>query len=166
MALTRSSNPEVLFIKRAEHVNSHSGQVAFPGGMWEPGDSTLLQTALRESQEETGLPPEEVEVLATLPPRSTIHGVRVVPYVGVIPTGLDFVPEPGELEAVFQVPLAHLRDPANLVRTKFKFKQGKVDLPCYFYDGYCIWGFTLGIVAEFLEHCLDLRLDLNYDGRD
>jgi 8-oxo-dGTP pyrophosphatase MutT (NUDIX family) len=162
LAVTRADEPSVVFIKRAEHLNSHSGQVAFPGGMWEPGDKSLLHTALRESEEEIALPPGKVDVIATLPTRSTIFGVRVIPYVGLIPAGLDFVPEPGELDAVFEVPLSYLGDPGNLTRTRFEMRGGEFDVPCYLYKGFCIWGFTLGVLAEFLDHCLDVSLDLQY----
>ena len=162
MALSRSKDPSVVFIKRAEHVNSHSGQVAFPGGMWEPGDESLLHTALRESEEEIALPRDAVEVIAALPTRSTLFGVRVSPYVGFIPEGLEFIPERGELDAVFQVPLSFLSDTDNLTRTRFTLRGGNFDVPCFFYEGYCIWGFTLGVLAEFLEYCLEIRVDLAY----
>lgn len=162
LALTTEADPGVIFVKRAEHVSSHSGQVAFPGGMWEPPDSSLLMTALRESEEEIALPPQQVEMLASLPPRHTRFDVRVTPYIGLVPPGLDLVPEPAELETLFQVPLSYLANPANLTTTRFSLFDGDYEVSCYLFQQYCIWGFTLGIAAEFLELVLDVRLDLQF----
>lgn len=166
MALTRGRDPDVVFIKRADRLDSHrhrhGGQVAFPGGMWEPGDESLLHTALRESEEEIALPAGKVDMIATLPPRSTLFNVRVTPYVGFIPEGLSFVPEPGELDAVFQVPLSFLAEPGNLERTRFRLHGEDFDVPCFFYQGFCIWGFTLGVLSEFLDCSFGVRLDLEY----
>lgn len=166
MALTRAPDPSLVFIKRAEHLSSHGGQVAFPGGMWEPGDASLLHTALRESEEEIALPPAEVEVIASLPVQATRFNVRVTPYVGFIPEGLAFVPELGELESVFQVPLSFLADAGNLGAMEYALPDGRYQVPCYSYEGYSIWGFTLHLVADVLEKTLDLRLPLDYKPLD
>lgn len=162
IALTRAADPKVVFIKRAEHLTSHGGQVAFPGGMWEPEDHSLLHTALRESEEEIALPPQEVEIVASLPVQATIFDVRVSPYVGFIPDGLRFIPERGELDAVFEVPLSYLADPANMATTEFALRDGRYRVPCYFFEGYCIWGFTLQLVADLLAETVGLSLSLDY----
>ena len=162
IALTRAPDPELVFIKRAEHLNSHGGQVAFPGGMWEPGDASLLHTALRESEEEIALPPTEVEIIASLPVQAARFNVRVTPYVGFIPEGLAFVPEVSELESVFQVPLSFLAQVDNLGSMEYRLPDGSFEVPRYSYQGYDIWGFTLHLVADVLERTLDLRLPLEY----
>lgn len=163
MALTLDAEPELVFIKRAEHLNSHSGQVAFPGGMWEAHDDSLLNTALRESEEEISLRPDNVELIACLAPRETRFKVRVTPYVGLIPSGLSFVPEPAELDAVFQVPLRFLADQGNLTSTLYEMGDTRMRVPCFFYQQYCIWGFTLHLLADFLHHVLGLTIPLDYE---
>lgn len=162
IALTRAQDPSVVLIKRAEHLSSHSGQVAFPGGMWEPGDESLLHTALRESEEEIALSPRHVEVIASLPVQATRFKVRVSPYVGFIPDGLQFVPELGELDSVFQVPLSFLLDGSNACTTEFTLQDGRYEAPCYFYQGYCIWGFTLHLLVDVLSQTLGLTMPLEY----
>lgn len=157
MALTDSCDPSMVFIRRAEHLSSHQGQVAFPGGMWEPEDNSLLDTALRESEEEIALPRSCVEVIATLEPRVTRFAVRVSPFVGVIPEGLEFVPELSELDAVFEVPLSFLLDGGNYRRKQFRTAGGVYEAPCIFYNNYCIWGFTFGLVQEVLSDVFDFQ---------
>ena len=151
MALTAGADPKMIFIKRAEHLSSHQGQVAFPGGMWEPEDASLIHTALRESEEEIALPRGVVEVVAAMDPKVTRFSVRVSPFVGIIPEGLVFVPELAELDAVFQVPLSYLMTPENYTRARFPTPVGTYDAPCIFYDDYCIWGFTFGVMLDMLS---------------
>ncbi|WP_192035024.1 CoA pyrophosphatase [Halomonas sp. YLGW01] len=102
--------PTLLFTRRADHLKQHGGQVAFPGGKWEQGDDDLLDTALREAEEEIALPPERVQLLGRLSDVISLHGIRVTPYVGLIPADLPLVPELGELDAIFEVPLSHFLD--------------------------------------------------------
>lgn len=160
--MTRSADPALIFIQRAAHLTNHGGQVAFPGGMWEPEDSSLLHTALRESEEEIALPPAKVEVFALLPARTTRYDVRVSPYLGIIPAGLEFVPDYSELDSVFQVPLSHLAELRNLGSAEFDLPEGRCRVPCYWVGEYCIWGFTLQIVADMLDRTLGLQLPLDY----
>ena len=103
----------VLFTQRTAHLKSHAGQVSFPGGRAEPGDATPEVTALRESREEIGLAPERVEILARLPDYITRTGYRVTPVVGLLEPPLELMPDPREVEEVFEVPLAFLLDPRN-----------------------------------------------------
>ena len=157
MALTAAPQPEVVFIKRAEHVSSHQGQVAFPGGMWEPEDTSLIHTALRESEEEIALPQGEVKILAAMEPRVTRFSVRVSPFVGLIPEGLSFVPELSEVDSVFLVPLDHLLEPGNYTRSRFQTPVGTYDAPCIFWQEYCIWGFTFGVMLDVLKEVFDFE---------
>lgn len=106
----------VIFTKRTSHLKAHSGQVSFPGGRAEPEDPTPEFTALREAREEIGLAMERVEVLARLPDYHTRTGFRVAPVVGLVTPPLALVPDPREVEEVFEVPLAFLLDPANQQR--------------------------------------------------
>lgn len=158
IAITRTPDPEVIFIKRGEFGGSHSGQVAFPGGMWESGDRSLIHTALRESEEEIALPPSQVELIAALEPRTTRYDVRVSPFLGFIPEGLELVPELRELDAIFQVPISYLVDAGNYTRTKFSSHFGVYDAPCIYYEDYCIWGLTYGVLVEMLSRVFGLQL--------
>lgn len=165
LALTAPGAPEVVLIKRAEHLSSHGGQVALPGGMWGPGDASLLDTALRESEEEIGLSPDQVALMARLPRRHTRLGVPVTPYLGQIPRDLELRPDPRELDAVFRVPLTYLLDPANLVSDRFEIAGEWQELPCYQYQGYRIWGFTFQVLVHFLNAALDARLRFAHLGQ-
>ncbi|HEY7884036.1 MAG TPA: CoA pyrophosphatase, partial [Cellvibrionaceae bacterium] len=106
------ANPELILTRRAAHLASHAGEIAFPGGRWEPDDQTLLHTALRESHEEIALPPHAVIPLGTLPVYCTRAGVRVTPVVGLVPEQQAFVPQLAELDSIFTVPL-HFFSAAN-----------------------------------------------------
>lgn len=144
------NDPEIIFTLRAGHLSSHPGEVAFPGGMWEPGDGSLLDTALRESHEEIGLRPSFVKLLGSCEPRTTYAGVRVTPFVGVIPAGVELSPQPAELEAIFNVPLAAFRSGIQ-TRTDFFTHGGKsYHVPAYHHQGYEIWGLTAAITSELL----------------
>jgi len=165
LALTAPGAPEVVLIKRAEHLSSHGGQVALPGGMWDPGDASLLDTALRESEEEIGLSPDRVALMACLPRRHTRLGVPVTPYLGQIPHDLELRPDPRELDAVFRVPLTYLLDPEHLVSDRFQIAGEWQELPCYHYQGYRIWGFTFQVLVHFLNTALDARLRFAHLGQ-
>lgn len=162
VALTESADPEVVLVKRAEHLNSHRGQVAFPGGMWEPGDASLLDTALRESEEEVALPRGRVTPIARLPQRETRAGTPVTPYLASLPPGLALHPDPAELDAVFRVPIAYLIDQRHLVSDRFEVGAEVQELPCYRYGEYRIWGFTLNVLVHFLNVGLGARLSFAY----
>ena len=159
MAVTQATEPDVVFIRRADHLSKHGGQVAFPGGMWEHGDSSLLETALRESQEEIALPATSVELVGRMDTVITPYSVRVTPYVGIIPPGLEFVPDTSEIDSIFQIPLEHLLNPENYSRSKFHTSTGVFDAPCLFYGGYCLWGLTFRILLDVLGEVFDFELE-------
>jgi 8-oxo-dGTP pyrophosphatase MutT (NUDIX family) len=138
----------VLFTKRTVHLKAHSGQVSFPGGRAEPGDPTPEFTALRESQEEIGLSPEKIEILARLPDYITRTGFQVTPVVGLLTPPLDLVPDPGEVEAVFEVPLAFLLDPANHLRQSREINGQTVGYYEMRFGERVIWGATAGMIVN------------------
>jgi 8-oxo-dGTP pyrophosphatase MutT (NUDIX family) len=145
------SHPEgltVLFTQRTAHLKAHSGQVSFPGGRAEPDDASPEFTALREAQEEIGLAPERVEVLARLPDYLTRSGFRIAPVVGLVAPPLELVPDPNEVDDVFEVPLAFLLDPRNH-RHRTREWQGRTvgywEMP---YGERYIWGATAGMVVN------------------
>jgi 8-oxo-dGTP pyrophosphatase MutT (NUDIX family) len=147
----REERIHVLLTERTHSVRDHPGQVAFPGGMVEPGDPNLVATALRESEEEIGMQASEVEVIGYLFPQAVITGYAVLPVVGFYRA--DFVPrlDPREVASVFEVPLSYLQDSTNLVRVDRMRKGVKLPTYEYHYEGHRIWGATALMLRLFLD---------------
>jgi 8-oxo-dGTP pyrophosphatase MutT (NUDIX family) len=138
----------VLFTQRTTHLRRHSGQVAFPGGRAEPGDASAEFTALREAEEEIGLPPASVEVLARLPDYRTRTGYRVTPVVGLLTPPLSLTPDPHEVAEIFEVPLEFLMDERNRQRRTREFLGQSVGYYVFEYQGRAIWGATAGMLVN------------------
>jgi 8-oxo-dGTP pyrophosphatase MutT (NUDIX family) len=150
----RDDELHVVFIRRSDHVASHRGQVAFPGGRVEAIDATLLDAALREAHEEVGLDPASVDVVGGLPTmHTTASGIIVAPFVGVIPADSPLKPDPSEVAEIFDVSLSALRDPS--FRGDYEFTpDGRArasKFPAILYGGQVIWGLTLRITINLLE---------------
>ena len=145
----------VIFTKRTAHLKAHSGQVSFPGGRAEPHDPTPEFTALREAQEEIGLPMERVEVLARMPDYLTRTGFRVTPVVGLLEPPFELIPDPREVEEVFEVPLAFLLDPRNHQRRTRELQGQTVGYFVMEFGGRAIWGATAGMLVNLSRHLAD-----------
>lgn len=141
----------ILFTKRSENLAAHSGQIAFPGGTVESGE-TLDHAAIREAEEEVGIPPHLVELIGRLDDVITHSGFLVAPFVGVIHEPFDVVIQEAEVVEVFQVPLAALLDGANPEVRYVPFREK--NYPAYFYrhGPHDIWGLT----GRMLKATLDL----------
>jgi 8-oxo-dGTP pyrophosphatase MutT (NUDIX family) len=140
----------LLFTRRTDRVESHKGQVSFPGGGCDEGETTPEETALRETQEELGIDAEQVHVLGRLTNMITISSFRVTPVVGVIswPTVLQIGQD--EVERVFTIPLNWLADSRN--RWEFTMPGRKRFLIAYHpYDGELLWGATARMTVDFLK---------------
>jgi 8-oxo-dGTP pyrophosphatase MutT (NUDIX family) len=132
----------VLLTERSEEVDFHKGQVCFPGGTREPSDSSLLQTALREAEEEISLKAVDVEILGEFDDNLTLTSNYVIsPFVARIPHPYPLKADGREIREIFSVPLSFLMDEAN-------FKQ---DSYSYEYDGHIIWGATARILRQFVD---------------
>jgi 8-oxo-dGTP pyrophosphatase MutT (NUDIX family) len=138
----------LLFTQRTAHLKAHAGQVSFPGGRAEPGDASPEFTALREAEEEIGLSPQHVEILGRLPDYHTRTGYLVAPIIGLLTPPFDLVPDPREVDEIFEVPLEFLLDPANH-RRQTRVLQGRTvgfyEMP---YEGRYIWGATAGMIVN------------------
>ena len=155
LALTDEPDPQVILTLRSQQLSSHSGEVSLPGGRWDETDPSLEFTALRETHEEIGLPADEVRILGPLWTRSTRWQVQVTPWLGVVPADAHLTPNPGELDAIFHVPLSFFLDDPRIRTDRITIDQRRIYLPAYEYEGYEIWGFTAGVLTEFLVRVLN-----------
>lgn len=144
----RTAGPTVLLTQRTHHLKDHAGQISFPGGRVEPGDDSMVAAALREAEEEIGLPPHRAEVLGTLAPYRTITGYNIHPIVGWVEPPINLKPDPFEVEEAFEVPLAFILDPANHRRQAYR--RGNCTRFYYVlpYEERFIWGATAGILVN------------------
>jgi len=144
--VNRHDGIQVLLTQRTGHLRDHGGQVSFPGGRVEPGDADREATALRETQEETGLAADRVHLLGRLPGYEIPSGFRITPIVGWVEPPFDVVPDPFEVADIFEVPLAYFMDPANYQRRQFHFRGRHRHYLAIPWDGRYIWGATAGML--------------------
>jgi 8-oxo-dGTP pyrophosphatase MutT (NUDIX family) len=143
--------PTILFTRRTEHLSRHGGQVSFPGGRVHPDDVSLVETALRETQEETGITSGFVSVAGFLDPYETGTGYAILPVVGLLSEGFPLLPEPNEVAEIFEVPLAFLLDPGNRERHSREWQGRRREYYAFTYDGHYIWGATAAILVNLTE---------------
>ncbi len=142
--------PTLILTQRAARMDSHAGEVAWPGGKQDPEDDNLAETALRESHEEIGLPPDKVQVVAELRPFISKYGLLVTPFVGLVQHPVRLTANPDELDCIFQVPLSWLKsDPRTQTDIVSRFGETH-KVPVYHFDGFRIWGLTAMILWEFM----------------
>jgi 8-oxo-dGTP pyrophosphatase MutT (NUDIX family) len=145
------SAPTILFTRRTATLARHAGQVSFPGGRAEPGYRSLVETALRETKEETGIGAEHVSVAGFLDAYETGTGFAILPVVGFLAEGFALLPSPAEVEEVFEVPLAFLLDPANRKRDSREWQGRRREFYVFEYGSHYIWGATAAIVVNFCD---------------
>lgn len=140
----------ILFTRRSENLAAHSGQIAFPGGGVEEGE-TLEMAAVREAEEEVGIPPVHVELIGRLDDTVTNSGFLVAPFAGVVHEPIEYVMQESEVVEVFEVPIEALLDPGNPEVRYVPFRNKRY--PAYFYhhDRYEIWGLTGTMLKAFLD---------------
>ena len=139
-----------LFTKRTEMVEHHKGQISFPGGGKSESDANLWETAIRETEEEIGVPRAGVRILGALPKLVTVTDFEVSPFVGAIPYPTEFAPHAGEVESIIEVPLSYLLDPMVVEERPVKWKGRDFTTLVYHYRGHAIWGATARILADLL----------------
>ena len=146
--------PTLLFTRRTETLARHSGQVSFPGGRSETHDLTPVETALRETREETGIEARFVTMAGYLDRYLTGTGFDIQPVVGVLAEGFALAPDPREVAHIFEVPLAFLLDPVNRRRESRHIGGRERRFYAITYEGHEIWGATAAIIVD-----LAARLD-------
>ncbi|MEH3118331.1 MAG: CoA pyrophosphatase [Methylorubrum populi] len=150
-AIGRREGVTLLFTRRAAHLRDHSGQVAFPGGKVDPEDTSPIDTALREAREEIGLESGTVRPLGYLDPYLSATGFLVVPVLGLVAREAAVTPNPAEVAACFEVPLAFLMDPA---RHRVRSGEWRGRTRHYYaipFAEHLIWGVTAGIVHNLYQ---------------
>ena len=158
-----AADPQIVLTQRANHLNNHAGEVAFPGGMWDPIDNHLLDTALREAKEEVGLDPQLVRAIATLPMASPKRrNLMVTPFVGLVEGPLQLVADPNEIGAIFDLPVSQLLNIDHYQYFEISNKGEALKFPYLAYNGYKVWGFTLKVLVDMVNHSLEAGIELTY----
>jgi 8-oxo-dGTP pyrophosphatase MutT (NUDIX family) len=155
VAVVDRPEPTLILTLRPETMRKHPGQISFPGGRIDPGDDGPVAAALREAEEEIGLPPSAVEVIGLADAYRTVTGFEVTPVVGIVPPDLPLVPHPGEVAALFEAPLHYLLDPAHQHQRSAIWRGRERHYYEIDYEGRRIWGATAAMIVN-----LSRRLEL------
>ncbi|MGE5618395.1 MAG: NUDIX hydrolase [Sphingomonadaceae bacterium] len=152
LLLDKGGETHVVLTKRTHDVANHKGQISLPGGAWEPNDSSLLETALRETREELGIDREQIEVLGRLPDVYTAaSNFNITPFVARLKAQPRYHPDPAEVAEVLEVPLSAFRNPEKAWEEERTEPDGKRKVYFFQYGKHVIWGAT----ARILKHYMD-----------
>lgn len=150
----RGDDLSVLYTERSPELRSHSGQIAFPGGKMDPEDSGPAATALREANEEVGLVGSDAMVLGYLPAYFTGSNYMITPVVAAVTPSREFVPNPGEVKSVFEVPLPLLMREESFGTYRIRRKEVEHTTWQIAHQGLVIWGITANLTRRFYETVL------------
>jgi 8-oxo-dGTP pyrophosphatase MutT (NUDIX family) len=149
--VAREPEVTVLLTVRTSHLNAHSGQIAFPGGKVEEGDATPVETALREAEEEVGIPRAQVTPISLLDLHNTGTGFRIIPVIALVDPAIEPVPHPGEVAEIFEVPLSFLMQKENQKLQLRDWRGLKVLFYAIQYEQRYIWGATAAILHNLYK---------------
>jgi 8-oxo-dGTP pyrophosphatase MutT (NUDIX family) len=149
--VTRPEGLAVLLTQRTQHLTAHAGQISFPGGRQEEDDADSIAAALREAEEEVGLPRDHVEIVGRLDTYLTSTGFDITPVVGLVRAPYPTLLDPFEVAEIFEVPLAFILDPANRQRHSREFKGRQRSFYVFPYQNRYIWGATAGMLVNLVE---------------
>lgn len=147
VAVTDRPRPGVILTQRTDTLRRHAGQVAFPGGRLDPGEDAV-RAAVREAEEEIGLPPAAVTVVGEVDRYRTVTGYAVTPVLAVVPADLPLTPNPAEVAATFEVPLDHLLDPANQIEQEMIWRGVPRRYWEIRWEDRRIWGATAAMIVN------------------
>jgi 8-oxo-dGTP pyrophosphatase MutT (NUDIX family) len=148
VAVTDRDDPGVILTQRTEHLRKHAGQIAFPGGRIDAGDSGAIEAALREAEEEIALPPSAVTVIGQTDPYLTVTGFQVTPVIGVVPPDLTLRANDAEVADVFEVPLSFLLEPTNHLEQAVEWQGRERHYYEITYGERRIWGATAAMIVN------------------
>jgi 8-oxo-dGTP pyrophosphatase MutT (NUDIX family) len=149
--VAREPEAMVLLTLRTAHLSAHSGQIAFPGGKIEPDDATPIETALREAEEEIGLPRKLVTPLSLLDLHNTGTGFRIIPVLALVDPFFTPAPDTNEVADVFEVPLSFLMEEENHMRHLREWKDRRILFYAMEYEQRFIWGATAAMLRNLYE---------------
>ncbi|MGI9948410.1 CoA pyrophosphatase [Vibrio hyugaensis] len=150
----RKEGMQVILTKRAEHLRHHPGQISFPGGKYETEDHTLVNTALREAEEEIGIHEKHIKVFGQLPKLPTISQFNVTPFLAFISPDYTTQIDPNEVASVFEVPANHILNPEKLYSSKFSLRNTSHRVFAIPYQQHFIWGMTAQIIESMQKHII------------
>lgn len=160
--VTDTARPEIILTRRASHMSSHAGEVAFPGGKRDATDASIIATALRESREEIGLDESLVDILGEMDTFTSRVGLRVQPIVGQVPADAPLLANPDEIESIFRVPVDFFLNEKPVYTHKFRFMNQDVTVPSFNFDDYVIWGLTAFMIVDLMKRAYDHDIDFQW----
>ena len=146
----RQGEPHFLLTRRTQQVATHKGQICFPGGLEEKADPSLWETALRETEEEIGVSPGEVEFLGRFKDYTSVTGYSVTPFAGYIRKGFTMVANPREVASFLEVPIRFFHETTPLVQRRWG-EDRWMTVYFYHYEGQTIWGLTARMIKDLLD---------------
>lgn len=156
IAITQEEDPKVLLTRRALCLNTHAGEVAFPGGKRDPTDTSNIAAALREAWEETALNPFDVNVIGDLPMQKVRSGLTVKPIVGIIPAAPKLVAQPTEIDRIFFASLKELME-TQPEPHKVQYAQQSLYFPSFQIENEVIWGLTARILISLFQYGFNVQ---------
>ena len=148
--------PQILFTKRTDKVEHHKGEISFPGGIKSAKDGNILQTALRETEEEIGVTKKDIEILGCLDDMPTVTGFNISPFAGIISYPFEFRINADEIERLIEVPLPLLMVEKRWAETLRSYKGEMLRTYTFNFNSDVIWGATAGILKRFIEISKDV----------
>lgn len=149
--IERDDEITVLLTRRSVHLPTHAGQISFPGGKIDPGDDSPEAAALRETEEEVGLQASDIELIGRLDTYETSTGFIVTPVVGLVTPDHTIIPEPGEVDEVFEVPLSFFLQSSNIERHSREFMGAERHYYAMPFGDYYIWGATAAMLVNLRD---------------